>query len=101
TAASLIAVDNDDMVVGANRSARLQLGITQAAIDKGTPAGTLIKGMTHDVSVDALADAERGVLCRALAEADGNVTAAAKTLGISRATLHRKMKKMNLDRHHH
>jgi transcriptional regulator of acetoin/glycerol metabolism len=98
TAAALIATDNDDLIVGANRSARLQLGITQAAIDKGMPAGTLIRGMSHDVSVDALTDAERGVLYRALAEAGGNVTAAARTLGISRATLHRKMKKMNLDR---
>jgi transcriptional regulator of acetoin/glycerol metabolism len=98
TAAALIATDNDDLIVGANRSARLQLAITQAAIDKGMPAGTLIRGVSHDVSVDALTDAERGVLYRALAEADGNVTAAARTLGISRATLHRKMKKMNLDR---
>jgi transcriptional regulator of acetoin/glycerol metabolism len=99
TAAALIATDGDDLVIGANRSARLQLGITQATIDKGMPAGTLITGMTHAVSVDPLTHAERGVLYRALAEADGNVTAAAKTLGISRATLHRKMKKMNLDRH--
>jgi transcriptional regulator of acetoin/glycerol metabolism len=99
TAAALIATDNDDLVIGANRSARLQLGITQTTIDKGMPAGPLITGMTHDVVIDPLTDAERGVLYRALAEADGNVTAAAKTLGISRATLHRKMKKMNLDLH--
>jgi transcriptional regulator of acetoin/glycerol metabolism len=38
TAAALIAVDNDDIVIGANRSARLQLGITQTAIEKGLPA---------------------------------------------------------------
>lgn len=101
TAAALIATDNDDIVVGANRSARLQLGITQAAIDKGMAAGPLIKGMTHAVDTgDAFAEAERGVLYRALAEADGNVTAAAQALGISRATLHRKMKRMNFERHH-
>jgi transcriptional regulator of acetoin/glycerol metabolism len=101
TAAALIATDHDDMVIGANRSARLQLRITQATIDKGMAAGTLIKGMTHAIDAgDAFAEAERGVLSRALAEADGNVTAAAKTLGVSRATLHRKLKKMNLDRHH-
>jgi transcriptional regulator of acetoin/glycerol metabolism len=103
TAAALIAVDNDDIVIGANRSARLQLGITQAAIDKGLPAGMLIKGMTHAVdagaAVDAFAEAERGVLSRALAETDGNVTAAAERLGISRATLHRKMKRIGLERH--
>jgi transcriptional regulator of acetoin/glycerol metabolism len=59
--------------------------------------------MTHavddGVAVDAFAEAERGVLYRALAETDGNVTAAAERLGISRATLHRKMKKMGLERH--
>jgi transcriptional regulator of acetoin/glycerol metabolism len=101
TAAALIAVGPGDVVIGANRSARLQLGITQATIDKGMPAGTLIKGMIHDVdnSTDAFAEAERGVLYRALAESKGNVTAAAEKLGISRATLHRKMKKMNLERH--
>jgi transcriptional regulator of acetoin/glycerol metabolism len=103
TSAALIAVDNDDIVIGANRSARLQLGITQATIDKGLPAGMLIKGLTHavddGVAIDAFAEAERGVLCRALAETDGNVTAAAERLGISRATLHRKMKKMGLERH--
>jgi transcriptional regulator of acetoin/glycerol metabolism len=96
TAAALIATDMDDIVIGANRSARLQLGITQATIDKGLPAGALIKGLTH--AVDAFAEAERGVLYRALAETDGNVTAAARTLGISRATLHRKMKKIGFDR---
>jgi transcriptional regulator of acetoin/glycerol metabolism len=98
TAAALIATDSDDIVIGANRSARLQLGITQSTIDKGMPAGSLIRDMTHAVSVDAFEEAERGVLSRALAEADGNVTVAAKTLGISRATLHRKMKRMNLER---
>jgi transcriptional regulator of acetoin/glycerol metabolism len=101
TAAALIAVDGDDIVIGANRSARLQLGIRQTTIDKGMPAGMLVTGMTHslDDAVDAFAEAERGVLCRALAETDGNVTAAAERLGISRATLHRKLKKMGLDRH--
>jgi transcriptional regulator of acetoin/glycerol metabolism len=102
TAAALIATDNDDIVIGANRSARLQLGITQSTIDKGLSAGVLIKGMTHAVdaceSVDAFAEAERGVLFRALAETEGNVTAAARALGISRATLHRKLKKISLDR---
>lgn len=92
----LVAVDADDIVVGASRSARQMLGITQTAIDKALPVGTLIKGMAH--ATEALAGAERGVLQRALAETDGNVSAAAKALGISRATLHRKLKKAGLSR---
>lgn len=114
TAGGLIAVDNDDIVIGANRSARLQLGINQASLDKGLPAATLIRGRATDMDkgldkdtvkglahrTNALADAERGVLHRVLADAEGNVKAAARTLGISRATLHRKIKKMGLERHH-
>lgn len=95
-AAALIAVDKDDIVVGANRSARMRLGITQAAIDRGLPVATLVKGLAHPA--EGLAEVERGALCRALADAGGNVKAAAKALGISRATLHRKLKKMSFDR---
>ncbi len=39
-----------------------------------------------------LHETERRQIARALAESDGNVTAAAKKLGISRRTLHRKLK---------
>ena len=93
---ALVAVDADDIVVGANRSARQLLGITQAFLDKGLPAGALIKGLAH-CAYD-FAEAERGVLHRALAGANGNVSAAAKALGVSRATLHRKLKKTSLER---
>jgi transcriptional regulator of acetoin/glycerol metabolism len=95
-AAALVAIDSDDMVIGANRSARQLLGITQVSLDKGLPAGTLIEGRAQPAG--AFAEAERGVLHRALAGADGNVSAAAKALGISRATLHRKLKKASLER---
>lgn len=92
----LVAVDADDIVLGASRAARTLLGINQAALDKALPVGALIKGMAH--AAEALAEAERGVLQRTLAEANGNVSAAAKTLGISRATLHRKLKKLSMSR---
>jgi transcriptional regulator of acetoin/glycerol metabolism len=95
-AAALVAVDGDDLVVGANRPARQLLGITQASLDKGMLAGMLIKGKTGSAS--AFAEAERGVLHRALVEADGKLSAAAKALGISRTTLYRKRKKMSLER---
>ena len=41
--------------------------------------------------------AERAALKRALARADGNVSAAARALGIGRATLYRRMKRLGLD----
>lgn len=90
----LLAVDADDIIVGASRSARQMLGITQASIERATPVGTFIKTGTD--TGDALLNAERGVLQRALAEVGGNVSAAAKGLGISRSTLHRKLKKVGL-----
>jgi transposase-like protein len=59
------------------------------------PAATLISGLARPAA--ALAEAARSALLRALADADGNISAAAKALGISRATLHRKVKEMSLD----
>lgn len=47
---------------------------------------------------EELGQAERGVLSRALARVDGNVSAAARDLGISRATLHRKLARLGLRR---
>ncbi len=90
----LLAVDADDIIVGASRSARQKLGITQATIDRATPVGRFVDMGSR--ARDALALAERGVLQRALADANGNVSSAAKALGISRSTLHRKLKRTGL-----
>ncbi|RWQ43831.1 MAG: sigma-54-dependent Fis family transcriptional regulator [Mesorhizobium sp.] len=95
---ALIAVDADDLVVGATRSARLALGITQHCLDKPMPATDLLGWAESGHEV--LAEAERGVLQRALARADGNVSAAAQALGISRATLHRKLNRLDVHRSH-
>ena len=43
-----------------------------------------------------LHETERRLIAQALAAANGNVTAAAKKLGISRRTLHRKINEMKL-----
>jgi transcriptional regulator of acetoin/glycerol metabolism len=95
---ALVAVDADDLVVGATRSARLALGITQKFLQKPIPAADLIAGARKVTEV--LAEAERGVLQRALARTDGNVSAAAEALGISRATLHRKLNRLDVHRSH-
>ncbi|MDX8495767.1 helix-turn-helix domain-containing protein [Mesorhizobium sp. VK22B] len=95
---ALIAVDADDLVIGATRSARLALGITQQCLDKSMPAADLLGWAENGPEV--LAEAERGVLQRALARANGNVSAAAQALGISRATLHRKLNRLDVHRSH-
>ena len=96
-ATALLAVDRHDLVVGATRSARQLLGITDACIDRALPAADVLAiGAASDAE---LIDAERGAVRRALARADGNVSAAARALGVSRATLHRKLNRLGLTAH--
>jgi transcriptional regulator of acetoin/glycerol metabolism len=98
SASALIAVDADDLVIGATRSARLALGLTRDALSKGLLAADVLGDATR-VAGD-LEDAERGALQRALARSGGNVSAAAQCLGISRATLHRKLARLGIRRPH-
>ena len=97
-ARALIAVDADDLVVGATRAARQALGITDACLQRSLPAADLLG--TAGKATESLAIAERGVLQRALARADGNVTAAAEALGMSRATFYRKLQRLDRQRAH-
>ena len=96
TSGALVAVDADDLVVGATRAARLALGITQSRLQKPLLATDLLVGPAPKTA--DFTEAERGVLQRALARAEGNVSAAAAALGISRATLHRKLKRFDIKR---
>ena len=90
--AALLAVDRDDLVIGATRAARQALKITDARIAAQLPAADLL-GRASDPD---LSEAERGVVRRALARSGGNVSAAARALGVSRATLHRKLNRLGL-----
>lgn len=90
---SLLAIDQDDIILGATRAARLALRLDDARIAQGVPASDALKEEWHDKGSD-LAEAERAALRRVLSRANGNITQAATLLGISRATLHRKMKKL-------
>lgn len=92
---ALIAVDRNDMVIGATRAARLALKIDDRRIADGIPAVDLLQE-TRGEGAEDLIDAERSALKRALSRTQGNVSQAAAALGISRATLHRKMKKLRL-----
>jgi len=96
---ALIAVDQDDLVVGATRAACLALGISQACLQKKSLPAAEVMNVSRTVTED-LAAAERGVLQRALARAEGNVTAAAEALGMSRATFYRKLRRLDLHRTH-
>jgi len=93
---SLLAVDRDDLVIGATRAARRALGVGPAALARPVPAADLI-GEASAAS-DDIVMAERAALHRALVRANGNVSKAAKDLNISRATLHRRLKQLGLQR---
>jgi len=89
----LIAVDRDDLVIGATRAARLALGIPPESLRLPRPVADLIGGPDGDLDA-----AERGALQRALARSGGKISVAAQALRISRATLHRKLKRLGLPR---
>lgn len=93
--AALLAVDRDDLVIGATRAARVALKITDARIAAQLPASDLL-GRAAETD---LSEAERGAVRRALARSGGNVSAAARALGVSRATLHRKLNRLGLSGH--
>ncbi|MBZ9725856.1 GAF domain-containing protein [Mesorhizobium sp. CO1-1-11] len=94
----LIAIDSDDLVVGATRSARIALGISQESLTRSLAAMDVLSGA--EGMEGSLDRAERAALQRALAHTSGNISAAAEALGISRATLHRKLKRFELRRTH-
>ncbi len=96
SAGGLLAVDREDLVIGANRTARLAYGLTDERLAHPFPANDLLDG--NDEAGGDLAAAERGAVQRALSRAQGNVSAAARHLGISRATMHRKMARLGIVR---
>ena len=68
---------------------RIALKLTDEALRKGLPS--------PDRTAD-LNEAERAAVRRALTQTGGNVSAAAAVLGLSRATLNRKLKRLDLVR---
>jgi len=94
----LLAIDRDDLVVGASRGARVTYGLTAEHLAAPLPVDALL--FPDDDRIEQLDDLERAGLQRALARTSGNVSAAAKALGISRATLHRKMARLGVPRRH-
>lgn len=87
TGTALLAVDRDDLVVGASKAARVRLGLGDAAVGLLHPLDQLLGAG----GAPSFEDGERAVLRQALARAGGNASEAARLLGIGRATLYRRM----------
>lgn len=92
-AAALLAVDKDDLAIGATRAARRVLGLEREGAIRQRPAADLLG---RDDDLTGFDKAERAAVARALARADGNVSAAARALGIGRATMYRRMARLGL-----
>ena len=76
----------------------LPMAVRQAAMAKLPGGVSAIDALAEKTSPLDLHETERRLIAQALAATNGNVTAAAKKLGISRRTLHRKINEMNLAR---
>jgi DNA-binding NtrC family response regulator len=84
------------MATGPNITLRdLPMAVRQAAREK-LPGGVSTQTFWEKTSPLDLHETEKKLIAQALAATNGNVTAAAKKLGISRRTLHRKINEMNL-----
>jgi two-component system, NtrC family, response regulator AtoC len=73
----------------------LPMAVRQSARAK-LPGGVSAQAFGEKTSPLDLYETEKKLIAQALAATNGNVTAAAKKLGISRRTLHRKINEMNL-----
>jgi len=89
----LFAVDKDDLLIGATRKARKAYGLSRESFNKPLPIRDVLEVAAATPDLDA---AERAELRRALAHARGNAAQAARDLGISRASLYRRMSRLSL-----
>lgn len=89
----LIAVDHHDLAIGANRAARRAFGLEKEGSLRPRPAADLLG---RDDEETGFEHAERTTVVAALARSNGNVSAAARALGVGRATLYRRMSKLGI-----
>ena len=89
----LVAVDRNDLAIGANRAARRAYGLEKEGKLRPRPASDLLG---REDEVTGFEKAERAAVIRALARAQGNVSAAARALGVGRATLYRRMQRLGI-----
>jgi transcriptional regulator of acetoin/glycerol metabolism len=92
---SLLALDCDRQIVGATHGARMALGLDDRTRIGPIPLSDILFAAPPP-DVRSFADGERMVVRGALAQTRGNVTQAAAILGISRSTLHRKIRRLRL-----
>ncbi|MEP2531146.1 GAF domain-containing protein [Shimia sp.] len=93
-ASTLLAIDEYDLVIGATREARRIFGMDAVGTIVPRPA---VDVLGREDGPTGFEKAERAAVVRAISRAGGNVSQAARQLGIGRATLYRRMKRLGLD----
>lgn len=93
-AATLLAINENDLVIGATREARRVFDLPRTGALVARPAADILG---RDDGPTGLEKAEKAAVIRALARAGNNVSQAARQLGIGRATLYRRIKRLGLD----
>lgn len=90
----LLAVNSDDLIVGATRSARRHYGLPEHKDFAPKPTSDVLGG--EHQRPKGLEGAEHSAMKRAIARANGNMSEAARQLGVSRATFYRRASKLGL-----
>ena len=90
---TLLAVDEDDLVVGATRRARRKFHLGTERFLEPRLASELLSDRDDG---PGFARAERTTVLQALAQTGNNVSEAARRLGIGRATMYRRMNRLNI-----
>jgi len=90
---ALLAANADDIVIGATRAARRALDLQHEGTLKPVPLSDLTGG---DKTSKGFERGQHAAVMRALVRADRNVSLAARELGVSRATLYRRMKRLGI-----
>ncbi|GBQ18968.1 transcriptional regulator [Gluconacetobacter sacchari DSM 12717] len=88
-AQALLALDKNEVIVGTNKAARALFGLRA-----GKPM--TLPDLLSDTGHEDPGRAAHAALQRVLKRCNGNISAAARELGVSRATLHRRLKRHDI-----
>lgn len=94
---ALLAVDDDDLVVGATRAARKLVGLPKSGAFAAVPYRDIHGSRRRQNDLQGFARGEKAAIIRALSRTRGNVSQAARDLGVGRATLYRRMNRLNIE----
>lgn len=91
----LLAINSDDVIIGATRAARKSL---EWAVEGPIQPVAADDIYTHHSHLEGFNKSQRVAIVGTLARTNGNISKAAKILGIGRATMYRHMQRLGIER---